>query len=79
VDEELDGVTKESLNLAHSGKDAGGGGGGTFEMTVNHSKILILISKFAQVKRPLSEKEIHRHVQSKQEIKSNLSTCQVGH
>ena len=57
VDEELDGFTKETLERPlTTGTDAGGTGG-TFEMTVNHSKLLILISKYAQAALSAEDQE----------------------
>jgi len=59
VDEDLEGFTKDMLDPATSGKAVGGdtGGVGTFEMTVNHSKLLILISKYAQVALSADDQE----------------------
>ena len=59
MDEELEGFTKDVLDPGTSGKNVGGeaGGTGTFEMTVNHSKLLILISKYAQVALSADDQE----------------------
>ena len=48
VDEELDGFTKDPTDPSVGGKKTAEVAGHTFEMTVNHSKLLILISKYAQ-------------------------------
>ena len=57
VDEELEGFTKDVLDPGTSGKAVGGDATGTFEMTVNHSKLLILISKYAQIALSADDQE----------------------